>query len=125
MKITILIVEDDVESGAILSGLIALKLPGASVLFAGDGRAGLEICRRHAPDIVVTDIEMPDMDGIEMARRIKALKPDTRLIVLTGYSEHRREEFGEIGIHEYFVKPADMKKLLAAIEACLGEIRSP
>lgn len=122
--ITILVVEDDVESGAILCGLIALKVPGATVLMAADGGAGLEMCQKHAPDIVVTDIQMPDLDGVEMARRIKIMKPETRLIVLTGFSMQKKDEFAGIEIHDYLVKPADMQLLLAAIQACIGEIRT-
>lgn len=122
MSICLLIVEDDQEAAGIIRGLVGLKLPGLSVRLAKNGREGVEVCKAFQPDIVVTDISMPDVDGIRMSREIKAFRPDTKLIVLTGYSDCKLEEFGDLEIHDYFVKPTDFRKLLLAIETCVAEV---
>jgi YesN/AraC family two-component response regulator len=121
MKLSILVVDDDREAAQIIRGLLVRKFPDMAVRVAENGRVGVEKAREQPPDIVITDINMPDMDGVRMAEEIKALKPDTKFIVLSGYS-HTAESFAHIGIHEYFVKPADLRKLLSSIQACITEI---
>jgi YesN/AraC family two-component response regulator len=83
----------------------------------------VELFKEHTPDIVITDISMPVMDGIQMAGEIKSLKNDTKFIVLTGYSEKDySSEISEFGIKECILKPVVFKRLFAAIENCIDEI---
>lgn len=124
-EITMLIVEDDTVAAEICARLIALEYPGAAVYLAENGSIGLELFRKHAPQIVITDIDMPVLNGIEMARGIKRLKPDTRFIVLTAYNEQNFvRQFQEIGVETYLLKPLNMDHLLSAIDTCIEEIRA-
>ncbi|QEM68997.1 response regulator [Geobacter sp. FeAm09] len=116
----ILIVEDDHASGVILRDMVARKFPGFAIYVAEDGETGIDFCREHSPGIVVTDINLPGIDGALMAKRIKRRKPDTKFIVLSGYSDTvHLQEFNAIGIHDFLVKPVDLKQLFAAIQACI------
>jgi YesN/AraC family two-component response regulator len=99
--------------------MMAREFPGVTVYTAENGQIGLELFKEHKPEIVITDINMPVMDGIEMAGRIKAVKSDTRFIVLTGYSEKNYlEKFSAIGFYKYIIKPVDLDTLFAVIEKC-------
>jgi YesN/AraC family two-component response regulator len=103
--------------------MIPRKFPKASIYSTNNGRAGVELFRKYTPGIVITDIQMPDMDGIEMAGEIKAIKPDTKFIVVTAYGNTSYyEKFNKIGFHDFLSKPIEFAKLYAAIETCLAEI---
>lgn len=116
---SLLFVEDDSMVCQSIGRMIARQFPEVTVYTAENGRKGLELFKEHMPEIVVTDINLPVMDGIEMAGEIKSIKRDTKFIVLTGYSdENHTSKFGEIGCEEYMVKPVDFDKLFAAIEKC-------
>lgn len=119
--LSLLIVEDDKAASSTIQLMVAKKFPHLTILVADDGKAGLELFKEHKPDVVITDINMPEMDGIEMAGRIKALKADIRFIVITAYSNRGYfERFSEIGFSDYLMKPLQFPKLFAAIERCLA-----
>ncbi|HTP66360.1 MAG TPA: EAL domain-containing protein [Geobacteraceae bacterium] len=122
-KATILYVEDDGETRRLITLLVSGKFPDISVISAENGRTGLEYFRTHHPDIVVTDVRMPVMDGIRMAREIKNLSKDTRIIVTTAVNDisHILEAI-EIGVSHYVLKPIDHDKLLDTIHCCLKGI---
>ena len=120
---SLLFVEDDTIVCLAIGRMIARQFPDATVYTAGNGQIGLELFREHTPEIVITDINMPVMDGIEMAGNIRSIKAGTKFIVLTGYSDKNYlERFSEIGFCDYIVKPVDFGKLFAAIESCRAEI---
>ncbi len=85
MDKTILLVDDEAGIRKVLS--IALEDGGYAVHTAENGRAALEIFSKIAPPIVLTDIKMPDMDGIELLRRLKELNPETEVIMFTGHGD--------------------------------------
>ena len=117
---SILVVEDDSTTCVMLGTIIRHKFPDAAVYLAENGSIGAELFSEHTPELVITDINMPVMDGIEMATRIRALRPDARFIVLTAYSSKDYfERFSEIGFCEYLLKPVQFPALFAAIEKCL------
>lgn len=121
--LSMLVAEDDKPAREILCLMIRKKFPHAVVYSAEDGGMGLELFRMHTPDIVVTDVNMPVMDGIRMAEEIKSLKADTKFIVLTAYNEKIFfEKFSEIGFSAYILKPIEFRRLFAAIEKCEAEI---
>ena len=121
--LSLLVVEDDKVASGSICLMIARKFPDVAIHVAGNGKQGVELCKEQMPDIVITDINMPGMDGIRMAEEIKAMKADTKFIVLTGYSDKEHlDKFSEIGVNAYIVKPIEFVKLFAAIEKCLAEI---
>lgn len=121
--LSLLVVEDDRAANQILTTMIPRKFPGIAIYVAYNGTMGLELFREHTPDIVITDINMPEMDGIQMADGIREMKSDTKFIVLTGYSDRiHLEKFDRMGIHDYMMKPIDFKKLFASIDRCIDEI---
>src|SRR5690242_12740645 len=88
--ISILLVEDEEVARATLSRMLAMKYPGAKIYAAENGRSGLELYRLHLPDLVISDINMPYLSGIEMAREIRAEDGLAQLIFLTAHSEARQ-----------------------------------
>ena len=121
--IRLLIAEDNHDAREVLGLIIAKKLPDAAIFFAENGRKGVELFKEHAVDIVVTDINMPDMDGIQMAREIKALKSDTKFILLSGHCDHKYlKEFNSIGIQYCISKPLEFNKFFSAVDKCIAEI---
>jgi DNA-binding NarL/FixJ family response regulator len=73
-----------------LAGVISAQADMQLVGAAANGAEALELCRTHAPDVVLMDLEMPVMDGIEATRAIVAELPDTAVLVLTSFSDRRR-----------------------------------
>lgn len=84
---------------------------------AGSGEKALEHLASHATDVVVLDVRMPGMDGIETLRRIKEVAPLTEVIMLTGHAslEVAREGM-ELGAFDYLMKPVDIDELLYKME---------
>ena len=120
---SILIVEDSRAAGEALCRLIAMEFPGAKVDLAGDGLEGLTFFKKHKPDLVITDIYLRGMDGVQMVREIKALGLEVKIIVVTGYSEtSHRHKVSQFDIEDYFLKPVQCEKLYASIKRCFAEI---
>jgi len=107
---TILIVEDDRESNDNLAYL--LKFRFAEVISAYDGLEGWRIYCERCPDVILTDIDMPKMDGLELIRRIRADCSSIPIIVLSSYS-HQRYLLDAIPLklEAYLLKPITMYKL--------------
>jgi YesN/AraC family two-component response regulator len=119
---SILVVEDEITICELLCITIQRSFPEATIYAAGNGSVGVDLFNEHMPELVITDVNMPVMDGIEMATRIKAVKADARIIVITGYSDRGYfEKLSEIGFCEYLLKPVELAKLFGAIESCLPE----
>jgi signal transduction histidine kinase len=85
MKNTILLVDDEAGIRKVLG--ISLQDSGYDVHTAGNGQEALRLFKKIAPPIVLTDIKMPDMDGIELLRKIKEESPDTEVIMFTGHGD--------------------------------------
>lgn len=122
---SILIVEDDRGICEMLGTVTRRKFRDVTIYLAENGRVGVDLFKEYTPEIVITDINMPVMDGIEMAAEIKSIKVDTRFIVMTAYSDKAYfEKFSEIGFCEYLLKPIVLSTVFAAIEKCIAEIRA-
>ena len=88
---------------------------------AGDGREALHACADHAPDVVLLDIAMPGMDGIEAAMLIRRHNPNARIVFVTVHAESMLIEAGrEAGALGYVLKDAAGEDLVAAIRAALS-----
>ena len=122
-QISLLYVEDDQVSRDLVTRMIRMKLPGIDLHTADNGAAGLDLYRSHLPQIVVTDINMPVMDGIRMTAEIKALDPNAIVIVVSAYSDtHYLLNAIDIGVNHYLLKPIDQKKLFPLLERCIDGI---
>ncbi|MDD2852597.1 MAG: sigma-54 dependent transcriptional regulator [Desulfuromonadaceae bacterium] len=110
----ILYVEDEADLRERIA--IVLKMHFATVLTAANGREGLEIFLRERPDIVVTDVRMPLMDGLEMTQALGEYAPGTPVILCTAFTETTYLlEAIELGVAAYVRKPLDCRELISVI----------
>jgi len=116
-SILILLVEDKEAFGNLLTTIITKKIPETVIYSTDDGRFGLDSFRLNFPDIVITDIVRPGLDGICMAAEIKSIKPDAIIIAVTGHTDTQDllETIG-IGMDHHFLKPVSTEKLFAFID---------
>lgn len=120
---TILYVEDDEVARKVTSHLVSKAFPKVSLILAENGLDGLDAFRKYSPDLIITDVKMPVMDGIVMARKVREANKGTRIIVLTADSDiNRILEAIDIGISHYVLKPINSVKLISAIRSCLDGI---
>ncbi|MFN2627437.1 MAG: response regulator [Gaiellaceae bacterium] len=115
----------DDEAGIRLLCRVNLQVAGVEVLEAGDGTAALAIARRERPDLILLDVMMPELDGIEVARRLQAEEEtrDIPIVFLTARAgaDDRRRGYAAGGI-AYIVKPFDPIVLADYIEGLLEAI---
>ena len=119
-EISILCVEDDPLSREFLARMISAGYPGWTVHTAENGQAGLDIFRKFGTDIILTDISMPVMDGIRMAREIRALNPDACIISFSAHSNlNGRTDDPDILFTRHMLKPVSRKLLYETIDECI------
>jgi PAS domain S-box-containing protein len=106
----VLIVDDNADARESLAGL--LKILGHDVRVAADGASGVAVASEYKPNVVLLDIGLPDMDGYEVAKRIRALPEgnEPKIVAASGYGESP-EAVQAAGINAYLVKPIDLAKL--------------
>ncbi len=121
--ISLLYVEDELDASVMVSRMLAMNYPKLTLYSAENGAVGLEMYRAHLPDVVVTDINMPVLDGIRMSREIKSIKPDAQIIAVTAHSDTSYLLSAiEIGIHNYVLKPINYDELFAVTDKILEQI---
>ncbi|MBQ6507018.1 MAG: response regulator [Clostridia bacterium] len=114
---SIVVVEDEAAIARGISFLIPRLCPECRVDGIGvDGADGCEIIRRQKPDLVITDISMPEMDGLEMIRTLRAEGCGARFILLSGYSDfnYARQAIS-LGVEDYITKPVEEEELAGVI----------
>ena len=120
----ILIIEDNPLNMKLFSAMVGSQ--GYDVLQAGDGRAALDLARRHHPNLIIMDLQLPDMSGLDVTRMLKA-DDDTRdiaIIATTAYALRGDEEkIHASGCDGYMAKPIAVSNLLDLIDALIT--RSP
>ncbi len=115
----VLLVEDEENLASLLKAAIGDNFH--SFILAKDGRDGLEKFYKIAPDIIITDIMMPIMTGLEMAKEIRKVDLNIPIIILSAFSESDKFLNAiDVGVVKYFIKPFDTDELLEYIEG-LGE----
>jgi len=124
MSISMLIVDDEPIISQGLRYTIPWETYGVDVIGeAADGKEALEIIAQQPVDLVLTDVRMPEMDGIELAKTIQAEFPVTRVIIISGYEEfeYAREAL-RYGVRDYLLKPVDIDQLLDTVQKMKEEI---
>ena len=117
MQRTVLVVDDDPHIRDLLT--FALQKAGLATREAADGEAALADIAAHAPDLVVLDIDMPRMDGIEVCRRIRA-QGDLPVLFLSSRDDEIDRVLGiELGADDYVVKPFSPREVVARVSAIL------
>ena len=119
---TVLIIEDEENLQEALK--YNLEREGYEVLTASDGERGLGMAREKRPDLVILDIMLPHLDGLEVCRILRR-EHDTPIIMLTAKSEEVDRVVGlELGADDYITKPFSMRELLARLRSVLRRTRS-
>ncbi|RME44260.1 MAG: response regulator [Chloroflexi bacterium] len=119
-QLSVLIAEDDPVVSLLLQQQLA-NLGHRVIGQAGDGLEAVALVREHKPDLVIMDIMMPRLDGLDASRMIMELAP-TPIILLTSHSdEHLIERAYQAGVLAYLVKPVDERDLAPAIRLAVGQ----
>jgi two-component system response regulator HydG len=122
MTTRVLVVDDDPGVRYTLREILASE--GLSVSEAADGAEALARFEVDPAPLVVTDLRMPRMDGMELLRRLVARSPPPRVVVITAHgSERQAVEAMKAGAHDYFRKPFDNDELLAVVRRALESVR--
>ncbi|EOG4126752.1 butyrate response regulator transcription factor BumR [Campylobacter jejuni] len=119
-ELIILVVEDEVKTRELMINILSERF--SKVIGAQNGDEGLKKFKKFKPDLVITDIAMPIMDGLDMAREIKEISDDVPIVVLSAYSEKERLLRSiDIGIDKYLIKPIDIEELFKVLDYLIGE----
>ena len=119
---TVLVIEDEENLQEALK--YNLEREGYDVLTAGDGERGLSAARERQPDLVILDIMLPQLDGLEVCRILRRER-DTPIIMLTAKGEEVDRVVGlELGADDYITKPFSMRELLARLRTVLRRARN-
>lgn len=119
-KTLILMVDDQLEHRATLKGILERK--GYSVVEAHNGYECLEQVKERKFNVIILDIKLPGMDGVETLKQVKAIRPDVSVLMVTGYSvQNLVEDAMQSGAYACLHKPFDVEKIMNTISGCLSE----
>lgn len=111
----VLLVDDEEEFVVALAE--RLQMRGFATQVALNGEQALHIVQDYIPDVMVLDLKMPGIDGLEVLRRVKKNQPEVQVIILTGHgSEQDAETARRLGAFEYLQKPVDIKEIVIALQ---------
>lgn len=118
----VLLVDDEREFVQTLSERLIMRDMGSAVAY--DGESALDMVREDEPDVMILDLKMPGIDGIEVLRQVKETRPKIEVIILTGHgSEADREVCMKLGAFDYLQKPVDIEKLSESLRLANEKIR--
>jgi len=118
----VVVIDDEVNAAAALETL--LREDGYEVAKANDGRAGLLMVEKQDPDVVLTDLRMPEIDGIELLTRIKKIRPETMVILMTAYGTVKTAvKAMKLGAEDYLSKPIDVEELEVVLQKTIEKKR--
>jgi len=119
----VLLVDDEREFAQTLSERLMMRDMGSAVVY--DGESALNLVHEDEPEVMVLDLKMPGIDGIEVLRRVKAEHPNVEVVILTGHgSEKDREICMGLGAFAYLHKPVDIDVLSETLKAANEKIRA-
>ena len=104
----VLIVDDEKIEREGIKYLLSMEKGKRSLYEAANGKQALQILRTESIDLLLTDIKMPHMDGLELSRRAKELFPDIQIVIFSGYNDFTfAQEAIRYGVTDYILKPVD------------------
>ncbi|MBI5839326.1 MAG: response regulator transcription factor [Chloroflexi bacterium] len=119
MKSNILVVDDEPVARQSMTDI--LKLEGYSVASAPNGQAAVEYVRTHPVDLMIVDLRMPGMDGLEVIQVVNQVAPETEVILLTAFgSTETAIQALRLRIHDYLLKPASPAQVIASVKKGLA-----
>ena len=122
MSQTILVVDDEMQIVRVLRGY--LEQAGYRVITAYNGEEALYTARQERPDLVILDLQMPKMDGLEFTRRIRAERPELAILMLTARVEELDRILGlELGADDYVTKPFSPREVVARVKAMFRRLQ--
>ena len=122
MPSKVLLVDDEREFVQTLSERLILRDTGPAVAY--DGESALELIEADEPEVIIVDLKMPGVDGLEVLRKVKASRPGIEVIILTGHGhEADRELCMQLGAFAYLQKPLDINVLSETIQSANEKIR--
>ena len=117
---SVLIIDDDIKLCHVLS--IVINKAGYTTYTANDGRAGIEMFHKESPAVVVLDLRMSGMDGIEVLKQIKKISSETPVIIITAYSRVQSAvEAIKLGAYDYLSKPFDNDEIVITVQRAIRE----
>jgi len=121
-KMKVLLVDDEKEFVESLSERLELRNLEADIAY--DGEQALEVIKKGKHDVMVLDLRMPGIDGIEVLRRVKKSNPDVQVVVLTGHGTEKDEEQAKkLGAFAYMKKPADIDQLVGTLQKAWSRLK--
>ena len=116
----ILIIEDEASIRRVLLKILSEENPDYKVSEAEDGLQGVELIKKENFDLILCDIKMPKMDGIEVLNQIKIIKPETPIVMISGHGDlDTAVQSMRIGAFDYISKPPDLNRLLNTVRIAL------
>jgi len=130
-RLTFVVAEDEERMRDYLARKAAELDPGLECVgTAADGEEAAELVERHLPDLLITDIKMPVLDGLALLERIRRTNPELRVLIVSGFSEFEYARRGiELGVDDYLLKPIDparlaevLRRIRIRLEASAGAV---
>ncbi len=116
----ILVIEDEAAIRRVLLNILSEENPAYQVQEAENGRKGLEAIKKQDFDLVLCDIKMPEMDGVEVLKATRDIKPDVPFIMISGHGDlDTAVHTMRLGAFDYIAKPPDLNRLLTAVRNAL------
>jgi len=119
-KMKVLVVDNETEFASTLAERLRLRKIEAQSAYSGE--EGLAAVSRFLPDVLILDLQMPDMSGLEVLSQVKAIDPSIEVILLTGHGSFEAGITGmELGAFDYIIKPVDLSLLMEKITEAYGK----